>query len=233
MTTIITRLFPSRESAAAAARDLDFKRFPKRAVQIITASADDGAEAVSAQLEHLEIDPAAAATYADHLTKGDTALLMIRATYKPLGAARIARETLAEAETVDVGQVPDDIYVPDRPERAPSVLTDHPHMLMLPIADDEIPRGPVTGNFMRLLSPHRTKRSAMTGDHRMSRFFWPMPLLKRHRNANSAIHGGRVMSRRFWPQKLLSTAPRRKAVIPGGTHPLSRLFGWPTISHRR
>ncbi len=35
MTTIITRLFPSRESAAAVARDLDFKRFPKRAVQII------------------------------------------------------------------------------------------------------------------------------------------------------------------------------------------------------
>ena len=233
MTTIITRLFPSRESAAAVAADLDLKRFPRRAVHVITSSSDEGAEAVSAQLERLEVDPAAATAYTDHLTKGDTALLVVRATYKPLGAARIAREALADADTIDVGQVPDDIYVPDRPERTPSVLTDHPHMLMLPMADDEIPRGPVTGNFFRLLSPHRTKMSAMSGDNRMSRFFWPMPLLKRHRTANSAIHGGRVMSRRFWPQKLLLSGPRRKAVIPGGGHPMSRLFGWPLISHRR
>jgi hypothetical protein len=41
------------------------------------------------------------------------------------------------------------------------------------------------------------------------------------------------MSQMFWPQPLLSTGPRRSSVIPGGGRPLSRLFGWPTIIHRK
>ena len=96
-----------------------------------------------------------------------------------------------------------------------------------------MPRGPVTGGIFRLLSPHRTKRSVMDGDRRMSRLFWPMPLVTHGRKANSAIHGGKHMSRWFWPQRLVSTASRRTSVIRGGGHPLSRLFGWPTIIHRK
>ena len=232
MTQIITRLFASEKSAAAVVRKLNDEGFPKYILRIFKGTGTDNADAMAARLEKADIDPAAAAAYAKHL-KGDAALLLIPATYKPLGAARIAREILADADTVDVGDIPDDTYVPDRPDHAPSILKGHPLLITLPLWDEEMPRGTVTDGFMRLLSPHRTKRSAMSGDHRMSRFFWPMPLLKRHRTANSAIHGGKYMSQIFWPQRLLSTGPRRSSVIPGGGRPLSRLFGWPTIIHRK
>lgn len=231
MTQIITRLFPSEKSAARTARKLHEEGFPKYILRIFTAASAKDADAMKARLEKADIDPAAAAVYAEHL-KDDAALLLIPATYKPLGAARIAREILAEADTVDLGDIPDDTFVKDRPDHAPSVLKGHPLLITIPLWDDEMPRGPVTGGFLPLTKQHRTKRSAMSGDHFMSRKFWPMPLLKRHRKANSAIHGGKFMSRMFWPQKLLSTGPRRNSVIRGGSRPLSRLFGWPTVIHR-
>ena len=136
MTQIITRLFADEKSAASVAGKLHEAGFPTYVPRIFKAPAEHDAGAIAARLEKADSDPpAAAAAYAERL-KGDAALLLVPATYKPLGAARIAREILSEAETVDVGDVPDDTFVPDRPDHAPSVLKSHPLMITLPLYND-------------------------------------------------------------------------------------------------
>lgn len=232
MTTIITRLFASEEAAQRVANKLHWEGFPKRAYRVIPASAGSDAAAMEDRLKRAGVDPDAAAAYAGKLGDGG-AVMVIHATYKPLGAARIAREILGRAETVDVGSVNDDFYVPDGPQRASSVLKDHPRIMTLPIGEEEIPRGPVTERFFPLLKAHKEGRSVMDSDRRMSRAFWPMPLVIRGRESHSVISGGKHMSTTFWPMALVSTSPRRKSVIPGGGLPLSRALGWPPISRRR
>ena len=231
MTTVITRLFASEKTARSVTNRLHRERFSSRSYSVITEGDADSSAALVDRLERAQVDPAAAAAYAKHLT-GDAALLLISVTYKPLGAAQIARGILAEYETIDVGTVPEDIYMPDGPEPAQSVLKEHPRFLTLTPDPDDPPRGPVTSGFMKLLSPHRTKRSVISGERRMSRMFWPKPLVSHKRSATSAISGGAHMSRKFWPQDLLSRKPRRNSVIRGGSLPFARLFGWPSISQR-
>jgi hypothetical protein len=47
------------------------------------------------------------------------------------------------------------------------------------------------GMGMRLLSPRRTKASAMSGGRFMSRLFWPMPLLSKKKDKLSVYRGGK------------------------------------------
>jgi hypothetical protein len=225
MTTVITRLFASEKAVAAQIKRMQFKGFPRHAMRMFTS-----VDAVADKLKNAGVKGSTADAYAEKL--GDGAVLLINATYKPLGAARIARELLAKAETVDMGGHAEESYVKTQPEKAPSVLKEHPRFAtMLQEVEN---RGPITGMVgMRMLSPHRTKRSAMSdGGRRMSRMFWPMPLLKEKRKANSAISGGRHMSKMFWPMPLVSTKPRRLSVIRDGDHPFSRIFGWQMIRDR-
>ena len=174
---------------------------------------------------------ATAKAYAQKLD-GDSAVMLINATYKPLGAARIAREMFAEVETVNMGNLEEENTVKTKIDKAGSILKDHPRFTTL--INEVADRGPITGAFgMSMLKPHRTKRSAMRdGGRRMSRAFWPMPLVKKNRNASSAISGGRHMSKFFWPMPLIISKPRRSSVIRDGDHPISRLFGWSMVSSR-
>ncbi|MDP5084097.1 MAG: hypothetical protein NWQ23_01665 [Yoonia sp.] len=217
MTTILTRLFSDQSAAQSAADRLYFKGIPRRDIKVIAGSENADARMARAEVHETAMGPYGAALAAGH------AVLVVRATYKPLGAARIARDVLSKRETIDTGKVMDDFSVPFKPDRAPSVMKDHPHMLSLP---GFAPRGHVSAAFgLPLLKQHRTKRSAMSSGKRASRMFWPMPLLKSKSGSKSAIHGGRHMSQMFWPMPLVSTAPRRKSVIPGGGLVFSRLFG--------
>lgn len=217
MTTILTRLFSDPSAAQSAADRLYFKGIPRRDISVIVAGSTAAARMARAEVHESAIGP-----YGEALSAGN-AVLVVRATYKPLGAARIARDVLEKRETIDIGGVTDDFSVPFKPERAPSVLKDHPHMLSLP---GPTPRGQISAAFgMSTLKPHRAKRSVMSPDRRMSRMFWPMPLLKRKSGSSSAMGGTRHMSRWFWPMPLVSNAPRRKSVIPGGGLVFARLFG--------
>lgn len=222
MTTIITRVFPDVAAAEAAVNRLNLKGFPRRDRQIIVAG--DKAEAA---MKRAQVHETAIAPYTKRLAAGNV-VLVVKATYKPLGAARITREVLAKSDTIDTGAVIDDFSVPWTPERAPSVLKDHPLFLSLP--DMEQPGRISTAFGMPLLKERKTKRSLMSHDRRMSRMFWPMPLLSKRKRSSSVISGGRYMSRMFWPMKLLSTGTRSKSVIPGGGTPLSRRLGLKTIS---
>jgi hypothetical protein len=220
MTTIISRLFPDQKSAQSAADRLMFKGFPSRSCTVI---AGDGA---AARLERAQVEEAALPAYHAGLSKGQ-AVLAIKATYKPLGALSIARKVLDGYDTVDIGAASEERELPWQPERAGSVLKDHP--LFLTVPGTKLPHGPISANFgMPMTKPHSDKRPLI--DRRMSRLFWPMKLLSTKPRKTSVYHGGRFMSRSFWPAPLLSTKTRSKSVIPGGALPFSRLFGMPTIS---
>ena len=179
------------------------------------------------EMERAQVHASAMGPYAKTLAAGN-AVVAVRATYKPLGAARLTREIFEKADTIDMGDVVEEAQVAWTPEKAPSVLKDHPLFLSLP--GIETPGRISTMFGMRLLKDHKTKRPLMDHDRRMSRMFWPMPLLSKRNRSSSVMHGGRYMSKMFWPMKLLSSGERRKSVIPGGGTPFSRRLGLRTVS---
>lgn len=222
MTTVITRLFTDETTARSAVDRLNFRGVPRRQCDVFVAGVD------APKLEKAMVNADASATYLAALKSGQ-ALVVVRTTYRPLGAARLTREILADRGAIETGGITEDYFVPGATyKHKTSILLDHPRILSSP---HEIKlRGPITPSFgMGLLKPHRTKRSVMSGGRYMSRAFWPTKLISQKARKPSVIHGGRYMSKAFWPRPLISNKPRRKSVIPGGGHPLSRLFGWRTV----
>lgn len=231
MTNVITRLYADTTKAEAVANRLRWEGFPRNSVRVISADGgDDGA--IRARLSRADVNDAIIGAYASKLADG-AAALVIQATYKPLGAARIAREIVAKSDAIDGASEFNDYYMPDRPDHAPSVLKDHPRFMTLPLEPEDYRGGPISRELgIRLLSPRKSRNSAIRGGRHISKAFWPMPLVSKGRRATSAMSGGRHMSRAFWPMPLVTTKPRKNSVIRGGSLPLSRILGWPPISPR-
>ncbi len=221
MTTIITRLMPDQAAAQSAADRLQFKGVPRRACDVIVGS-DDAEE----RMTRAQVHPSALAAYGKGLAAGN-AVLVVRTTYKPLGAAQLTRDILAKRDTIDAGKADEDFFVPNTPDKAPSVMKDHPLFLSLPVP---APRGRVSDEFGIATLKDRKPRRHLSHNRAMSRMFWPGKLISRKTRSSSVISGGRQMSRAFWPGKLLSTKSRRNSVIPGGALPFSRMFGLKTVS---
>ena len=221
MTTLISRLFADEATARRAVHRLTFRGFPSRTCTVITDS--DTAEA---RMTRAKVHESALAPYKAALAAGN-AVLVVQADYRPLNAARLAREILGKFETLDASGATEEYKRAWEPERAPSVMKDHP--LFFSVVDIPVPHGPVTANFgMRTTKPHSNKRPL--SNKRASRLFWPMPLLSKKKRSSSVMRGGRTMSAMIWPMPLLSSKPRRKSVIPGGGTPLSRRLGMRTVS---
>lgn len=233
MTQVISRLFEDEKLARHVLDRLRFEGLPPRALRVITAQPGESAEALADRIAGLDVAHDAAQAYAQHMADGRAAVV-VHATYKPLGAAKLTRNTLDRNNPIDLGDVTEETYVPDSPSRAPSILDSHPHFLTTRVHDRRIPSGgPVShGLGPKLIMKSRPRTSAISGGRFMSRFFWPMPLLKTNRTASSAIRGGKHMSRAFWPMPLLSRKERRLSVIPGGSLPLSRALGFPAVMTR-
>ena len=234
MTQVISRVFESEKRARGVVDRLRFEGIPTSAMRVVTARTGESSKDIAARLGRLDVDAGAAKAYASHISEGRAAVV-VHATYRPLGAAKLTRGILDRNDPIDMQGATEETYVPDRPSHAPSILDTHPHFLTSRVDDRRIPSGgPVShGLGPKLLLKHRPRTSAIRGGKHMSRMFWPMPLLKKGREARSAIRGGKHMSRGFWPQKLLSTKQRRLSVIPGGSLPLSRALGFPAVMTRR
>ncbi|MFL4470628.1 hypothetical protein ACERZ8_12325 [Tateyamaria armeniaca] len=227
MTTIISRVFPDKSAAETASARLVSRGVPPRDCMIITTQDDDK---LAADMEAARIDDSARKAYAKAVKSGN-AVLVVHATYKPLTAATIVRETLAKFETVDVGDVTNDYFVPDGPQSAPSVLLEHPLFLTVRPKRTGYRGGPITPGYgFRLLSARKERTSAIRGGGFKSRMFWPMPLLSKKERKKSVMSGGRYMSKAFWPMPLLSKKERSNSVIRGGDLPFSRALGWPPVS---
>jgi hypothetical protein len=224
MTTVFTRLFASEKSTAPLISRMQRAGIPTHAIRVLSGS-DEG---IADKLKNAGVKAKTVAAYGEKLTD-DTVVLLVATTYKPLGVARIVRDMLDRAETVDVGNCAEENRIATRPDAAPSILKGHPRFAT--ILSEVTDRGPITRELgFRMLARKKTKRSAISGGRFMSRMFWPMPLIKKNRTANSAISGGRQMSKAFWPMPLISKKPRRPSVVKGGDNPMSRVMGWRTIS---
>ncbi len=233
-TTVITRLFANKKGAQAVADRLWFERFPRDAVEVIAAKDGEDADSVKSRMLRGRVQDSAVQAYADGVMGGN-ALLIVRATYKPLQAPQIARGMLAQAETLDVGASPEEYKFkePIKQGSATRVLTTHPRILTLPPEDDGVRRGTVTGPDgwgIPLVIKKKDRGSVIKGGRFMSRAFWPMPLLSRKpRKADSAMRGGGYMSRIFWPMPLVTNNKRSNSVIRGGKL-FTRGLGFPMIS---
>lgn len=227
MTTVISRVFPDKASAKKASQRLEFRGLPARACMII---ADVEEDAMWSKMDAARIDDSARQPYAKAIAAGQ-AVLVVHATYKPLTAATIVRDTLAKLDTVNVGDVVEDFFVPDGPQKAQSVLKDHPLFLTVRASRTGYSGGPVTrGLGFRMTKPHKARHSADAGGGFKSRAFWPMPLLSTKTRKSSVISGDRHMSKAFWPMALLSSKSGSTSVIKGGDLPFSRALGWPPVS---
>lgn len=222
MTIVITRLFSDADAAQSAADRLQLKGIPKRDCDIIVDN-----DNAAAQMDRALVQDGAAAAYGKKLASG-AAVLVVRTTYRPLGAAKLTRDILSKRDTLKIKGGKEEHYVRVPPSKPLSILKDHPHMLTLPGFETHGRLSDIVG--MPLIKAHKSKRSTMSADRRMSRMFWPMPLVSRSKHKSSAMSGGGHMSRAFWPMPLLSTKPRRKSVTPSGAFQFSRILGMRTTS---
>ena len=230
MTTVITRLYADAATAERIAEQLRWQGFPSSALRVISGKGTHTRTAKERLLD-VHVPDGAADTYAKKV-EGGNAVLVVLATYRPLGAARIAREALANSATIPSGVKDEETYVKETPKtEAPKILKEHPLFLTMKRHPGDYRPGTVSSEIgIPLLSPRRPKSdSVMSGGRYMSKSFWPMPLVSSRKPSGGVMKGGRHVSRAFWPMPLVTTKPPKRSVIPGGDLPLSRAMRWPTI----
>jgi hypothetical protein len=192
MTTIITRLYADKATADAVAGALAGEGFPASIINVIPA-ADDPA----AHIRAAGVRKGSVAAVAEKLT-GSRALLVVRAPFSPIGAARRAMEIVDATESIHIAGVDQNDYVESNPDPrlSLSVLTDHPRFFSMDIVPGSgIRTGLISDAFgIRLLSSRRKRDSAMRGGGFMSTKLLPFPLLIRGRRSTSAIRGGWSLS---------------------------------------
>jgi hypothetical protein len=202
MTTIITRLYSDRKTAQAVADALMSAGHQGSYIDVI-GSADAGA------MEHARVNGAAASAYAKAMTGAQT-LLVVRAPFSPIGAAKRAQTIVGRYASLDVGLDNEDHYVREQPKGARflSILSNHPRFL--------------TQDMNAGAGRRRSTVSSAFG----------MPTLSAYKSRRSAISGGAYISTKFWPMPLISKNKTKHSVISGGGHPFSRLIGMAVISRR-
>lgn len=229
MTTVVTRLYGSKETAERVADILRAEGFPEATFDVIT-TAD--AKRIAAS----RVEEAAARRYAEAMTE-DRALLVCRAPFTPFGAARRAQEVADSEPWIDAGVADQDRYIREQPNLArysSSVLEYHPLMLT---RDDYVGSGwsgwRVSDVFgFTLISRRRERPDNLTHGH-MSTWFWPGKLLSTKPRRSSVISGGRHMSRGWWPMPLVTGGRgRRRSVMT--SHPrITERMGLPTLKAHR
>lgn len=153
MTKIISRLYGSASQARRVRRELiEMQKFSPRIIDLF-----DKADGLVDALAEADVETATAKEYEKHVKKGG-AVVVVRAGYRPLGVAQTTRDVAAEMGAVDMGDLVEEVYVKDAPERfSNSLLLDHPKLLT------------------------RNRAPGSTTYHMAN---WPIPLISRRKPAN-------------------------------------------------
>jgi len=220
-TTVISRLYKDEASARGMRERLYRARFPRHTLSVVTPADAEDAEGLQSKIEATLVPADAAKVYAAKLADG-ACLVVVRATYKPLNAVRIATSVFESSGAISSGLETERFVVATPPDPSPSILKDHPRFLtQAPSAAWQVPRLSDQMGVRLLSSPKRrdsvqrpAKRIFGEGIRRASR-------------KTSTLAAGTHLSKVFWPTPLLSKRKRTLSVIPGGGHPFSRLLGWP------
>mgnify|MGYP001817197577 FL=1 len=224
MTKIITRYFDSLATAKSVKHELVYRqRFSLRILDIY-----DSADGLAEKLERANVDPDTARTYEARMADGG-AVMLVRATYKPLGVAKIARETMDDMGAMQLEGANEEVYIRDEPNLGLNVLTDHPLFLTRP-------RDPDTTTFhmanwpIPLISRNRPSLTPLIDPHtRMAK--WPIPLISdRKPYTGSAFSRHARMAN--WPMPLISRRkPYTKSIF--GRHARMASFPIPLLSGRK
>jgi hypothetical protein len=192
MTTIITRLYADVATARGVAHALTAQGHAAETIDVI---ARDGAGDMADRMRAARVSPATAAAYAGAMGAGQ-ALVVVRAPFAPMGAARNAMKVMDRTGSIKVGLATENEYIREEPDlvRAGSILADHPLVMSNP--HRSLPHGHILGS--NPISAPRERRSAIAGGRHMSRMFWPMRLVSAHaKEGTSAIRGGWMFSSMF------------------------------------
>jgi hypothetical protein len=174
MTTIITRLYADTSTARAVAQALISQGHAPDTVDVITR---DGAGDLMARILASRVRQVAAAHYGPAI-EGGRALVVVRAPFAPLGAARHAMKVVDRTPSIKVGVADENDYIREDPkvDTRKSLLAGNPLVMTNPFRP--LPHGHILGSNPIL--PPRTRRSAIAGGGFMSRFFWPQRLVSAH-----------------------------------------------------
>ncbi len=203
MTTIITRLYPDTASADQVTAELAAAGMPDRIIDVIAPS-----DTAMADMRAARVSEDAAAAYAEHMS-GARRLVVVRAPFNPIGAARRASEIVDTVSSLDVGLAREDRYVEE--QVASDLLMDlkimrsHPHMGSTDLDKPgwSTNRGLMSHKFgMRVLSKPKRRSSASS------------------RGGNNFPLGKKIIR------------SRKHSVIEGGGHPFSNALGMPLLSFR-
>lgn len=226
MTTVITRLYGDQQSARGVRERLYREGFPRHSMSLITLASGDTADDLRRKLDVALVPEEAANVYAARISEG-ASLVVVRATYKPLNAVRIADETFASSGALPVNLPNESFKIRPPRDHAPRINKEHPRFFTRSPDPDHV-GGPLADQFgFRNLSAQRRRDSVIRNPKRIFG-----EGLMRRRSGSSVISGGTFISRFFWPADVLSKEERKPSVIKGGGHPFSQLLRWPTISWR-
>lgn len=224
MTTVVSRLYDSVDTATRVADRLRLKGFPESTLSIVTA-------ADASALARARVSEGVAASYVRAMT-GRQAVLVVRAPVTPFGAARVAMATADAEPWIDTGRGAANEYireVANLDNLNPSALTNHPLMMT---RDDYVGSGWAQWKMSDIfgfttVSPRRDYRVKVLRNRYMSRAFWPGRLLSAKPRKSSVFAGGRLF---LSSQRSVST-PTKRSVITG--HPrIFEKFGFSSVSRR-
>ncbi|NOD91926.1 hypothetical protein GS636_03905 [Ruegeria sp. HKCCD4884] len=192
MTTVISRIYADETTAEGVRTALREAGHPDANIDVFKGAA----RGLAGKIHAARVAKDTAAVYAKMLKEDGATLIVMRAPFTPFGAARNAMKIMDSVQSVPAKVETETQYVRDEPDMdlfiGQKILRDHPRFLtpdMNPYANAN--RGLVSrAMHWKLLTKHRTKRSAMSGT--------------------------RFMSQRILPFKLLSNKPRKISVISGG-----------------
>lgn len=182
MTQVITRYFESAARARLVEKELLFARFPRRILKVF-----NDADGLGHALAKAHVEPETIEAYTWRMEDKGGAVILVEAGHKPLGVARITRETMAKMGAVDLGNITEEVYVKDTISPRSSIRADHPLFLTRD-------RDPLNTNY------HMAD--------------WPIPLIsRRNPNMDSLVRPHARMAN--WPIGLiLRSNPRDEFAFP-------------------
>lgn len=202
MTTIITRLYPDTASTDAVVGELKSAGVPDSIMDVVAPSDNAHADMAGAGVSQSK-----AAAYGEHLT-GNRRLVVVRAPFNPIGAARRIMGIVDSTSSLDVGLEKEDEYVSVQPHGNMlmdlKIMRSHPHMGSTDLKPGwSAGYGRISHKFgMRILSKPKARTSASS------------------RGGNNFPFGKKIIQ------------SRKNSAIEGGGHPFSNALGIPLLSFK-
>ena len=224
MTQVITRYFESESKAYSTKRRLQFERFPRKDLWIFT-DPDGLVETLTSE----NVAKATAEGYAKRLASDGGAVFLAKATYKPLGVAKLTRQVTADMGAADMGGLVEEVYVKDRPGKKDSILTEHP--LILSRARDHNPSNYYMADWpIPLISRRKPMDESVFPRHaRMAN--WPIPLLSKRKPSDNFAFSRHARMAAFPIPLLSKRTPSDKFAFP--RHARMAAFPIPLLSKRK